>query len=151
MRSPGFPELERSWPEKSKCSKRFRMRYAVMQRKSFGGRKFDLIVGFKNIDELQSKIATHSFRVLKQDCLDLEPKVYMSREVEQTPEQRRMYEELRLWATTGVGQGQFVTTTSDRGSLIMRLQQINCGHVVDEEGNIHDLEEYRTDALLDVA
>ena len=127
----------------------FRNRYAIMERKSFGGRKFDQIVGFRNIEELQSKISGHSFRVLKQDCLDLEPKVYTIREVEQSAQQKKMYEELRLWATTGVGRDSFVTTTSVI-SLIMRLQQINCGHVVDEEGVMHDVEEYRTDALLDV-
>lgn len=127
----------------------FQNRYAVLQRKDFGGRKFNMVVGYKNVEELQEKIRPWSYRVLKEDCLDLDPKVYMIREVEQTSEQRRMYEELRLWATTKVGNGDFVTTTSII-SMIMRLQQINCGHVVDEEGKVHDIEERRTEALLDI-
>lgn len=127
----------------------FRNRYAVMVRKDFGGRKFDMVVGYKNVDELQGLIAPYSYRVLKEDCLDLDPKTYATREVEQTDDQRRMYEELRHWATTAVGESSYVTTTSVI-TLIMRLQQINCGHVVDEQGQTHDVAERRTAALLEV-
>ena len=68
----------------------FRARYAVMRKMMFGGRKVDTVVAYKNVEELQQKIAPYSYRCLKEDCLDILPKLYTSRDVRMTPEQLRL-------------------------------------------------------------
>jgi SNF2 family DNA or RNA helicase len=44
---------------------------------------------------MEQRIAPHSFRVLKRDCLDLPDKVYSRRHVELGPEQLRVYRDLQ--------------------------------------------------------
>lgn len=50
---------------------------------------------YRNMDELIERLKPHSFRVLKSECLDLPPKVYQRRYVSLSPEQRRIYNQLR--------------------------------------------------------
>lgn len=129
----------------------FKMRYASMRKVKLPGRKrpFWQVLDYRNIDELQKKIAPYSFRVLKSECLDLEPKIYTSRDVELTDEQRRIYSDLKHFATAEISEGKFVTV--ERAvTRMMRLHQVNCGHVVDEEGQVHPVKENRTAMLLEV-
>ncbi len=127
----------------------FRARYAVMQRQIFGGRHVQLVVGYKNIDELRAKIADHSYRVKLEDCYDLPPKIYSKREVQLTKEQTRLYAEMKLFATAKINETAHVTATIVIAQ-IMRLHQILCGHVADEMGKRHAIPEYRTRALLEL-
>ena len=57
----------------------FRTRYAVMKTANFGGRSVQIVVGYRNLEELANKLKVFSFRVLKDDCLDLPPKTFMKR------------------------------------------------------------------------
>lgn len=50
---------------------------------------------WKNLDRLSNLVAAHSYRVRKEDCLDLPPKQYQSTFFELTPEQRRVYDRLQ--------------------------------------------------------
>lgn len=112
-------------------------------------RKIDVIVGYRNLPELQKKIAPYSYRVLKSECLDLPPKIYLQREVMLTEEQRRVYDELVLFSTTELRQAVNITTTMVITKML-RLHQIVCGHTVDEEGNMHEVKSNRIEALLEV-
>jgi hypothetical protein len=127
----------------------FRARYAVMKSAQFGGRNLKLIVGFRDAEDLRQRIEPHSFRVLLEDCYDLPPKVYMTREVELTPEQKRVYSEMQKFATAALDDGKFVTATQVI-TQILRLHQVLCGHTVTEEGVRMSLPENRTQALLDL-
>ena len=62
----------------------FRNRYAVMKTRNFGGRRVQLVGSYKRLDELAEILKGFSYRVLKEDCLDLPDKVYIKREVELT-------------------------------------------------------------------
>lgn len=53
------------------------------------------IVEFRNLEELQNKIDMVSIRRLKEDILDLPPKVLMEEYVELPPAQRRVYENMK--------------------------------------------------------
>lgn len=55
---------------------------------------YDEIVGYKNIDQLQRAIAPFSYRVRKEECLDLPPKVYERRPVDLSATQKRMYAQM---------------------------------------------------------
>ena len=65
----------------------FRNRYASMVDRNVGSHSFKLVTGYIRLDELNSKLENFSYRVLKEDCLDLPDKVYMKRSVPLTPEQ----------------------------------------------------------------
>jgi len=66
----------------------FRSRYATMRSANFNGRSVQIVVGYKNLAELSEKLKPFSYRVLKDDCLDLPPKTYMKRTITLTPEQQ---------------------------------------------------------------
>ena len=55
----------------------FRTRYALMRTANFGGRSVQIVVGYRNLGELSEKLKPFSYRVLKDDCLDLPPKTFM--------------------------------------------------------------------------
>ena len=125
----------------------FQSRYALLQRRNFGGRSFDQIVGFQNLDELTDSLQSFSSRVLKSECLDLPDKVYVQRDVQLHPEQKSAYEQMKKLALAKLENGELVSTSSVLTQL-MRLQQIVCGSVTDDEGVVHSLKNYRVKALL---
>ena len=63
--------------------------------RNFGGRRVQLIGSYKRLDELAEKLKSFSYRVLKEDCLDLPEKVYIRREVELTEEQSKAYSTMK--------------------------------------------------------
>lgn len=128
----------------------FKARYAIQKQMEVGGRKFKVVVGYQNVEELQEKIAPYVYRVLKKDCLDLEPKVFTTRDVELTSEQVRLYKELKTNATAELSVGGRHVSSQHAMTMVMRLHQINCGYVKDEEGEEHEVPSNRVRALLDV-
>lgn len=133
----------------------FRARYAVMIPVSFGGRTVEVIAQdkdgkkkYKNLDELKNNIAPHSFRVKLEDCYDVPEKLYLLRDVALTAEQKKIYEDMKEFACAQIAEGAFVTATAVI-TQILRLHQLVCGYSVDDEtGEIHDVPENRTAALL---
>lgn len=113
------------------------------------GRMVDMIVDYKNIDELHERIAAYSYRVLKEECLDLEPKIFLTRDVRHTPAQAKAYKELRENATTMIARDAYVSVDMML-QMMIRLHQINLGYVMDDEGKIHDLPENRTQEIIDI-
>jgi len=55
----------------------FRNRYAEMKTINVSGRQIQIVGGFKNLGELSDQLKGFSYRVLKEDCLDLPDKIYM--------------------------------------------------------------------------
>lgn len=126
----------------------FRSRYSVLQEKIFGGRRVKVEVGYRNTEELSDIVARHSFRVRKADCLDLLDKIYTRRDVELTSEQSRTYQQMAGEALATFG-SSFSSSQSAITTLI-RLQQIVCGYIRDDDGDLHYLESNRVQAVLDV-
>nr|DAP64195.1 MAG TPA: Chromatin remodeling complex ATPase [Caudoviricetes sp.] len=50
---------------------------------------------FRNLEQLSDMIAPHSYRVKKEDCLDLPPKIYQTIFFDLTPELRKVYDRLQ--------------------------------------------------------
>lgn len=126
---------------------RFRARYAVMRKIMVGRRAVQIVVGYKNIEELHRKIMKASFRVRLEDCYDVPPKAYIIRDVPMTKEQQRLYNEIKKYATAQLSSGDHVTA-NEVIAQIMRLHQICCGHVTDEEGGEHAVPSHRLKELL---
>jgi len=127
----------------------FRARFAIVEQKNFGGRSIDVVVGHRDTDVLSNIVARKAFVIRKEDCLDLPPKVYETRYIQLTPEQERLYAELKEWATVQLDSGAFATATQII-TQILRLHQIVCGHVVDEQGNVSDVPTNRLDDLKSI-
>ena len=126
----------------------FRNRYAVMKSANISGRSINLVVGYQNLSELSDKLKPFSYRVLKDDCLDLPDKVYMKRQVDLTPEQIRLYRQMKQEALATLN-GKTVTTVTAL-TQIMRLQQITCGHFVADDGTTQNIKHNRMTELMDI-
>jgi SNF2 family DNA or RNA helicase len=108
---------------------------------------FKQIVGYRHLDELQKKLNRFAFRVTKEECLDLPDKVFVRREIELTPEQKKYYEQMKLMALSILDDGSMMTTNNAL-TQIMRLQQICCGHVKLDDGRQEDIPSNRVNELL---
>ena len=60
----------------------FKARYAVTRKIEVQGRRVEIVVGYRNLDELSRIIKPFSRRILKDDCLDLPPKSFIQHRVE---------------------------------------------------------------------
>ena len=127
----------------------FRARYALLAPGFAGGRSFKKVVGFQNIDELNKLLTKFSYRVLKKDCLDLPDKVYVRREIEMSPEQKKVYGELKRYAISQLSMEDTVSATTVITQLI-RLQQVACGFVNTDEGITQEIKNTRMDELLQI-
>lgn len=98
----------------------FKQHFGVWEKGYNGaqGREFDVLVRYKNIEELERILSGHSSRVLKEDVLDLPPKLYSKRRFELSPEQERVYAQLKeeFLAEWTVG-GESCTECGGRGSF----------------------------------
>jgi SNF2 family DNA or RNA helicase len=109
-----------------------------------------ITVGYRNEEELKDKIAPYSFRVLKDDCLDLPPKIYMEpRNVELTDQQRRILKELKTTAQAQLETGEYMSVKL-KLEMLIRRHQVLCGKFVDEDGKEHEIPSLRLNALLEV-
>ena len=127
----------------------FRARYAqIIKRPTSGGRSFPLITGYQRLDELEKKIYTHAFRVKKEECVDLPPKVYQKRFISMSEKQLVAYESLRRNAMFIFNDE--TTTSVNRLSQIVKLHQVCCGFTINDQGETHDVPNKRYDELLDL-
>jgi len=126
----------------------FRTRYAIMKTAYISGRSIQLVSGFKHLAELAEKLKPFSYRVLKEDCLDLPPKIYMKRNIELSAEQKKVYKEMKEKALANLHGKQITTMTAL--TQLMRLQQITCGHFVADDGTTQKIKSNRLDELMDI-
>jgi SNF2 family DNA or RNA helicase len=111
--------------------------------------KFEDIVGFKNIPELVERIDPYSFRVTKEECLDLPPKIFEEISVPLSPQQKAAYKEMKEQLLLELESGEVITAPMALIKLI-KLQQICGGFIKDEAGNTHTIPgpNSKLDALL---
>jgi len=126
----------------------FRNRYANMIDRNFGGRRVQLIGSYKRLDELADKLKGFSYRVLKDDCLDLPDKVYIRREVDLTDEQSKAYSTMKS-AALALLKGKMATAPHVLTQM-MRLHQITCGHLRNDDGTIPEIKNNRLKELVNL-
>ena len=126
----------------------FKNRYAVMRTANFGGRSVQIVVGYRNLGELSEKLKPFSYRVLKDDCLDLPKKTFMKRIVQLSDEQKKVYSQMKQTALAFLN-GKAATTATVMTQL-MRLHQITCGHFTADDGTTQILKNNRIDELIDL-
>ena len=126
----------------------FRNRYAEMKTLHMHGRQVQVVNGFKNLGELSDKLKNFSYRVLKDDCLDLPDKIFIKREIQLSPDQRRLYDQMKKEAIAILKGKQ--STTVNTLTQLMRLQQITCGHFTADDGATQPIPNNRITELMDV-
>ena len=126
----------------------FRTRYAVMRSANFNGRSVQIVVGYRHLDELAEKLKSFSYRVLKDECLDLPDKTFMKRIIQLTPDQKKLYTQMKQMALAEMN-GKMITTSTALTQL-MRMQQITCGYFKADDGTTQEINNNRIDELIDV-
>ena len=126
----------------------FRNRYAEMKTMHLRGRSIQVVSEFKNLGELSETVKNFSYRVLKEDCLDLPPKNFIKRYITLTPDQKKVYEQMKK-AAMAVLNGK-VTTTMTVLTQLMRLHQITCGYVTADDGSVQEVESNRLNELMSI-
>ena len=126
----------------------FRARYAHMLERNFGGRRVQIVGSYRRLDELSEKLEKFSYRVLKEECLDLPPKTYMRRTVELTSEQNKVYAQMKQMALAMLDDK--VMSTVNVMTQLMRLHQVTCDHFKADDGTITQLDNNRVKALLEL-
>lgn len=112
-----------------------------------GGRTFQELVGYQNIPLLETWLAEVATRVEKKDALDLPPKIYKRMVYEMNPKQRSIYDEMKEQYIVELEaqerakeEGQQINVVADLAIVrMLRLQQIVCGYLPDEDGNFIDI------------
>jgi SNF2 family DNA or RNA helicase len=119
-----------------------------MVEKNLGSHSFKKIIGYRKLDELKEKLDHFSFRIRKDECLDLPPKVYTKRDVQLTKEQTQAYVEMKKTALAILAGG--TVTTVNALTQLMRLHQIVCGHVKLDDKTVVEIPNHRIEELMSV-
>ena len=126
----------------------FRNRYAEMKTMHVRGRSIQVVKEFRHLGELSDTVKEFSYRVLKEDCLDLPPKNFVKRHISLTPNQKKIYEQMKKHAIAMLNKK--VTTTVNVLTQLMRLHQITCGYVTADDGTIQEVESNRMNELMSI-
>lgn len=107
-------------------AKKFAGRLQIMERGTDGQPLY------KNLEILENKIAPHLYRIRKDDCLDLPPKVYQKIYIELSPKQRLIYNQVRdeIMAEFVIDKELRHITSEIAIKRMTRLAQIVCNHFV---------------------
>lgn len=89
---------------------------------------YNKLIEYQNLPELAEILASISDRVLKDDVLDLPPKLYTKRYFDMTPQQSKIYTKLR---DDMILELDNETVTIEMAIVrLLRLQQITCGYMI---------------------
>ena len=109
----------------------FKAEYAIYEmRKLKGGKQFSQLVDYRNLDDLTMRISKWASVVLRQDCKGLPDLNASYRGFEMTPEQRKLYDEVKK---TGVLDEMDLTGAAK----MTKLQQITRGWYYDQYKEVH--------------
>lgn len=137
----------------------FRRRYAIMKKvvlrpiyDEHGNvvkkREFDMVVGYQRLDELQDRLKQFSFRVTKDEALDLPPKIYQLREVEMGPDQSKAYQGMKKQCVAMIDQN--MSSASIALVQLGKLHQIAQGHLKMDDGTMVNFEGNKVNECVEV-
>lgn len=101
-------------------------------------RKRLAVTGYQRQEELRASIAKWSSLVLRDDVDELPDLIRGQVDFELLPIQKRLHNDLVRGALARLDGGEMIPP-AEGGVLVIRLQQIASGFVVDDEGQVHDL------------
>ncbi len=113
-----------------------------------GGFNGNSVVGYRNTERLHELIAPYCFRIEKDECIDLPPKMYQRIPVELGDEQRAVYLELKHQLLTELSDGTLIAA-EQAVQRILRLQQVVQGFLPKEDGSFEEYDLSNRMAALD--
>lgn len=126
----------------------FKGDYAIEETVYLGQKHFKQVVGFRNLQRLNSQIKTFASIKERSECVDLPDKIYSKVAVPLTERQAEMYETMRDEAIAQFLDGEIIEATNALG-VITRLDQIACGQLRKEDGSFEIIDNNRVEALLE--
>lgn len=126
----------------------FRNTYCKMTTEYLGSRSFQKIVGYQHLEDLAKRVKLFSTQVLKEDCLDLPPKIYTQRVVPLTPKQEVIYNQLRDEAMLEL-EGHELEVVNVL-AMIVKLHQIVCGQLKVGDDEYISIENDRLETLVEL-
>jgi SNF2 family DNA or RNA helicase len=102
----------------------FKHRFGTFMGAPNGG---EFCTGYVNLDELHEWLQPISSRVLKEDVLDLPPRLYSKARFEMTPEQTRIYDMIKDEYRAEINGMEWEADLAIVRQL--RLQQVTCGYL----------------------
>ena len=118
-----------------------------MKTHNFGGRRVQIVHSYQRLDELAGILKGRSLS-RKEECLDLPPKVYIKREVELSKEQLQAYSTMKSSALALL-KGKMATAPHVLTQM-MRLHQITCGHLKNDDGTTTEIKSNRMTELMNL-
>jgi SNF2 family DNA or RNA helicase len=106
--------------------------FGVPEIKFWSGKKVTTYPTYKNLDKLKEIVATVGHRLLREDCIDLPPQVFVKRRFDLAPEQRRVYDQLVAQYRAELEDGTVLDAPLALQRL-MRLHQVACGFALVEK------------------
>lgn len=94
---------------------------------------------YRNLDKLQRLVGAHSHRVLKEECMDLPPKVFETRYFHLTPAQRLVYERMAEEYRYLFEDGTALITS--KLVALGKLRQITSGFILLRDGTTQYIED----------
>lgn len=101
--------------------------------------KWDVIVAYQNLQQLNSMLAPISSRIQSAEVLDLPPQTYVKRYFEMSPAQIQAYREMKAHSMALLASGDLVTAQIVLTRLL-RLQQITCNYLPADGQDPDDLQ-----------
>lgn len=123
----------------------FEAKVAIM-----GGWAGKQITGWRNLDWLESRMATRSHALRKEECLDLPPVTHVDVPVRLSEREQKAYDKVKKEMVLALSNGEMMSTPS---MLInrLRLRQLTCGFAKeDDTGEVHWLGSSRVDTAVDL-
>lgn len=127
----------------------FKNEFCVLKDIQVNNRTIPIVVGAKNEFLLKRRMEPWSFRVMKDDCLDLPDKVYVTKSVEVDDGILAQYRSLAENALMFLE--DTVVSAQEGITLLLRLHQLTSGFIVDEDKTQHWIHDAKIDACLDLA
>lgn len=118
----------------------FKQRYAITRGGGAGGRQFEQIIGFRDLEDLKHRIAKWTSVVTRRDAGIMDNNS-ISRRVAMTPAQERFYKKVENTA-------EINDNPLEDAALLSKLQQIAQGWYYDEFGEPVDLMHRKDNPLL---
>lgn len=98
------------------------------------GQRFKQLVDYQNLEHLHSIVDSMGDRLLKDDVLDLPPKLYKQFRFEMSKQQADLYKKLRDEFLVWLDNGDMITAPLAI-TRMLRLQQVTSGYVPTDDGD----------------
>jgi SNF2 family DNA or RNA helicase len=127
----------------------FRARYALMRPLTREGFRQTMIpYDYQNLAELFDKVKPFSYRKIKEECLNLPPKIHTRRELTMSPQQLEIYNQLKKYARAVLMDKK--TSYTNKLTEILRLHQVTCGFFKSDTGEIETLNNPKIKELINI-